>query len=67
VNRRDGDWCFLCGELHPQDAAAYRVVGIGHVLAQDPDLEALLDLPPDWEAERAAKGKPWIRTALRPQ
>ena len=66
VSREDGDWCFLCGDLHPQDASAYRVVGIGHVLAHDPDLNALLDLPADWEAERTAKGAPWIRTALKP-
>ena len=30
VSREDGDWCFLCGADHPDDASFYRVAGIGH-------------------------------------
>ena len=64
VSRADADWCFLCGDEHPEDAAYYKVVGIGHVLEQDSSLEALLDLAPEEEAERIAPGSPWIRTDL---
>lgn len=64
VSRADADWCFLCGDEHPEDASYYKVVGIGHVLEQDSSLEELLDLAPEEEAERIALGGPWIRTDL---
>jgi hypothetical protein len=64
VSRMDGDWCFLCGDDHPDDPAYYRVVGMWHVLSQHPDLKALLDLLPNDEAERVKVGEPWIRTNL---
>ncbi len=64
VSRPDDDWCFLCGDSHPDDASAYKVVGIGHVFDQDPSLRAVEDLSPNWEAERTALGQPWIRTSL---
>jgi hypothetical protein len=64
VSRADADWCFLCGDEHPEDAAYYRVIGIGHVLEKDSTLEELLDLAPEEEAERIAPGSPWIRTDL---
>lgn len=66
VSREDGDWCFLCGDLHPNDASAYRVVGIGHVLERYEDLIEVLDLKPGQEAERATPGASWIRTGLSP-
>ena len=61
VSREDGDWCFLCGDDHPQDPTYYRVVGIGHVIELDPTLRAVLDLDPNEEAERATPGQSWIR------
>lgn len=61
VSRADGDWCFLCGGEHPQDASAYKVVGIGHILDSDSSLQALHDLPPEWEAERTDIGEDWVR------
>ena len=64
VSREHGDWCFLCGYDHPDDPSSYRMVGIGHVLERDPELNAILDLMPNEEAERAAPGQPWIRTKL---
>jgi len=64
VSREDGDWCFLCGESHPNDASSYRVVGFGHVIELDAQLKNVLDLKPDEEAERSAPGEPWIRTTL---
>lgn len=66
VSRPEGDWCFLCGEEHEDDAAAYKVVGIGHVLESDSSLASLSDLQPDWEAEREATDQPWVRTQYDP-
>jgi hypothetical protein len=63
VSRADGDWCFLCGQDHEDNASSYRVVGIGHLFERDPSLLDLVDLPVDFEAERAKPGEPWIRTA----
>ena len=64
VSREDGDWCFLCGGFHKDDNKWLRSVGIGHVFERDPSLLALLDLNPDWEAERQDPSSPWIRTEL---
>lgn len=64
VSREDGDWCFLCGAEHPDDASSYRVVGIGHVIERNQDVTELLDLAPNEEAERFAPGQPWIRKKL---
>jgi hypothetical protein len=66
VSRADGDWCFLCGGEHPQDASAYKAVGIGHVLEWDSSLQELQDLPADWEAERKELGQNWVRTPYVP-
>ena len=62
IDRTDGDWSFLCGQAHADNASMYRVVGIGHVINDDPSLAALLDLPANWEAERGSISEPWIRT-----
>lgn len=66
VSRPDGDWCFLCGEEHKDEASSYRVVGIGHIFDKDPSLKELRDLPKDWEAERAQLGGEWLRTRCEP-
>lgn len=55
----DGDWCFLCGEGHPDDGSAFRVVGIGHLIAGDTSLGEVLGLDVDEEAERVAVGGLW--------
>ncbi|MCS0585531.1 hypothetical protein NX784_28520 [Massilia pinisoli] len=64
VSRPDADWCFLCGEEHPDDASYYRVVGIGHILEKDPSLKEVMDLQPDEEAERSSPDSSWVRTNL---
>jgi hypothetical protein len=64
VSREHGDWCFLCGDDHPEDSSFYRVVGIGHLLSRHPDLVEVMDLLPDEEAERSTVGEQWIRTNL---
>jgi hypothetical protein len=66
VSREDGDWCFLCGDVHPDSAEHYRVVGMGHVVEQDPSLESVMDLLPNEEVERIAVGEGWVRTNLDP-
>jgi len=62
VSRPDGDWCFLCGEEHDENASSYKVVGIGHIFDKDPSLIELQDLPDNWEAERADLKSNWLRT-----
>lgn len=62
VTRPEGDWCALCGDQHPDDASAYRVVGMGHVLNYDPSVAEVFDLLRNQEAEREAVGEPWVRT-----
>lgn len=64
VDRSDGDWSLVCGDMHPQNASAYCVVGIGHILDADPTLEAILDLPPEWEAERSSVEAHWQRRPI---
>jgi SAM-dependent methyltransferase len=61
VSRADGDWCFLCGDVHEDITDNYRVVGKDHILDRDPTLRELDDLPADWEAERMSVTHPWQR------
>ena len=60
VCRADGDWQLLCGGGH-DDAEVPRVVGLNHLIEDDPALRAILDLPADWEAERSRPGGEWER------
>ena len=62
VTRPDGDWCALCGVDHGDDASSYRVVGLGHVVEQDPTLSEVLDLAANEEAERVEVGGRWVRS-----
>lgn len=62
VTRPDGDWCFLCGAVHPDEGFEYRVVGLGHVIDADLSLREVLDLEPRQEAERPAVGSAWTRS-----
>lgn len=62
VSRADGDWVVLCGDRHPDDPDQYRVVGIGHLLSDDPQLQEVLDLSPGEEAERETCDSAWLRT-----
>ncbi|MEQ6901903.1 hypothetical protein [Nocardioides sp. YIM 152588] len=64
VARPEGDWCFLCGGEHPDDASAYRVVGIAHPVEADPSLSDLLDLRPNEEAERVTATGSWVRSSF---
>lgn len=65
VCRPGGDWQFLCGETH-DDEAIPKVVGLNHLLERDPTLEELRDLPDEWEAERISSKHQWIKTSATP-
>jgi hypothetical protein len=54
----------LCGDEHPDDAASYRVVGMQHVVGEDPALGEVLDLAVNEEAERLTTASPWKRSAF---
>jgi len=64
VSRPNGDWCFLCGDVHDDDPSLFRVVGFEHLLSGDPTLQEISDLPANHEAERDEIGSPWIRTNI---
>lgn len=63
VSRVDGDWQFLCGGNHEDDELPH-VVGLNHLIEQDPTLAELYDLPVNWEAERNNVGSPWRKKSL---
>lgn len=62
VTRPDGDWCFLCGDEHPDEGSEFRVVGLGHLMTRDGSLAEVLDLAPNQEAERDIVGGTWSRS-----
>ncbi len=64
VTRPEGDWCLLCGAEHPDDASAYKVVGLGHIVGADPSLADVLNLRANEEAERDAVGALWRRSTF---
>jgi len=63
VSHEDGDWIFTCGGADHTDDD-WKVVGVGHLLSEDPTLNDCADLEIDYEAERSGIGQPWIRTAI---
>jgi len=64
VVHEDGDWSFMCGQSDHGGAEDYKVVGVGHVIERDPSVNECADLPNGFEAERAAVGKPWLRSRV---
>jgi hypothetical protein len=65
VSRAGGDWQFLCGDVHSDEAG--HVVGANHLFDRDPRLRELLDLPVDWFAERSSVDAPWVRSTSQPE
>ncbi len=55
----DGSWTFMDGE--PFVSRDALVIGLANMVAQDPTLRELSDLPLGWEAWRMAPGQPWQR------
>ena len=67
VSHAGGDWQMYCDDKNHdfEDAQAMKkemvVVHVAHLLALDPTLNAVADLPVDMGAERAAIGAEWVR------
>jgi len=67
VSHAGGDWQFYCSDREHDfdDAAAMRrdltLVHVWHLVAMDPSLEELADLPVDMGAERQSVGASWER------
>lgn len=68
VSHAGGDWQMYChwqnhDFSHPDIASTIRVVHISHLLAIDPTLASIADLPVDMGAERSRVGDTWHRFA----
>lgn len=59
VAREDGEWMFLCGDLH-SDGEDYHVVGVEHLVERDSSLRDIPALNDGFEAERAGIGGRWV-------
>lgn len=57
----EGDWQMLTGEARPGEQA--HVMSLGQVVARDPSLRQLADLPRGWIARRKSAELPWERLA----
>jgi hypothetical protein len=66
VSREGGDWQFLCGGYHDEDDRPH-VAGLNHIIANDPTLSDVCDLPENWEAERSKIGAAWRRSHVSDQ
>ena len=60
----DGTWQFLTGEH--LDLSQAKLVCLTEVVALDPSLRELADLPLGSSATRTGRGKPWTRTTTYP-
>jgi hypothetical protein len=60
VSRAQGDWQLLCGGAH-EESELPRVIGLKHMVDEDPSLRVVLDLPVQWEAERSSPASLWER------
>jgi hypothetical protein len=56
----DHGWQFLDNEIVEESNAC--VVLLEEIIARDPSLREIADLPPGWIAWRDAVGSPWQRT-----
>lgn len=66
VSRAGGDWQMYCHWKNHDFTCAdtleqLQLVGVAHLLAMDPTLEELADLPVDMGAERTHVGGAWER------
>lgn len=55
----DGGWQFLCGTTN--DPADGRIVHLEEIVAMDPSVAEVADLPLGWVAFRSAVGGDWTR------
>lgn len=61
--KEDEEWQFLCGGLH-REGEVPRVVGLNHILEDEPTIRALMNLPNNWEAERIDVESKWITSPI---
>lgn len=61
----DGDWQFLDGEEREENEVP-RLVCFEHIVAWEPEILALHDLPRGWFAERESESIEWQRMELPP-
>lgn len=55
----DGGWQFMCGTTN--DPADGRIVHLEEIVAMDPSVTEVADLPLGWVAFRTAAGGNWTR------
>ena len=60
----DGAWTFMDGETFEEEQAL--VIGLANMIARDPSLADLADLPLGWQAWRAGPREPWQRRRVVP-
>jgi hypothetical protein len=60
-HENDGDWQFLCGHWDHDDSQWARHVHLAALIARDPSLRSVADLPLGWDAERAGIDGAWVR------
>ena len=62
VDRLGDKWSFMCGGMDHFGTKDGHFVIVGVFLDANPTLNAVADLPSEWEAERKEVGAAWIRT-----
>jgi len=61
----DGGWQILSAETPPLNESEGRVVALSEIVALDPTVLPLADLPVGWRAWRPSKQAPWQRSKSR--
>ena len=64
TNEEDG-WSFVCGH-RDHDDKSFHVVGVVHLLDNDPTLQEVLELKVGWQAERTSMSEAWRLTTIEP-
>lgn len=62
VDRADGDWQFLCGNVDHHDPLEPYHVSVGALVDADLTLHQIADIESQWEAERTEVGAAWLKT-----
>lgn len=57
VRDYDGEWQFLCG--HNDENVSCHLIGVGHLIKDDPTLNEMANLEPGSYAERQALNEKW--------
>ncbi len=55
----DDSWAFTCGTTNASEDLM--IVGMGEIVARDPSLHSIADLPPGWSATRENINSDWVR------